>query len=124
MDQQTLVRWINELIEEDKLYKFYKSREFRELRTKVLDEAHHECQYCRAKGKISLATIAHHEYYVRDYPQYALSQYVSDKEGKHRNLVAVCHKCHEEVHANERLYGWLKKKQEDKTNTEPEERWD
>lgn len=124
MTETELVRWIKELIEEDKLYRFYKSRAFIELRARVLEEAHHECQYCRAKGKISKATIAHHEYYVRDYPQYALSQYVKDDEGMHRNLVAVCHRCHEDIHKNERLYGWLKKKQEDKESDEPEERWD
>lgn len=123
MDNKDLVNWINELIKEDKLYRFYKSREFRELRARVLEDAHHECQYCRARGKVTKATIAHHEYYVRDYPQYALSQYVMDEEGMHRNLVAVCHRCHEEVHANERLYGWMKKKLEDKDKDIPE-RWD
>ena len=123
MDNKDLANWINELIKEDKLYRFYKSREFTELRARVLDDAHHECQYCRARGRITKATIAHHEYYVRDYPQYALSQYVMDEEGMHRNLVAVCHRCHEDIHKNERLYGWLQKKQEDKDKDIPE-RWD
>ena len=124
MTESELVRWIAELIEEDKLYRFYKSRAFVELRAKVLEEAHHECYYCRQKGKVTKATIAHHCYYVREYPQYALSQYVIDEEGMHQNLVAVCHRCHEDIHKDERLYGWLKKKQKDKANVEPEERWD
>lgn len=123
MENKELAKWINELIQEDKLYKFYKSREFTELRARVLEEAHHECQYCRRKGRVTKATIAHHEYYVRDYPQYALSQYVMDEEGMHQNLVAVCHRCHEDIHKNERLYGWLKKKQDSKDNDIPE-RWD
>lgn len=123
MDNKDLVNWINELIKEDRLYRFYKSREFTELRAKVLEDAHYECQYCRRKGRITKATIAHHEYYVRDYPQYALTQYVMDEEGMHQNLVAVCHRCHEDIHKNERLYGWLKKKQEDKDKDIPE-RWD
>ena len=33
-----LVTWINELIEEDKLWKFYKSKEFRNLKEEVLEE--------------------------------------------------------------------------------------
>ena len=123
MTELELEKWLTELIEKNELYKFYKSKEFRLLRAKVLEEAHHECYYCRQKGKVTRATIAHHCYYVREYKKHALSQYVIDEEGKHMNLVAVCHRCHEEIHANERLYGWLKKKQEGKDNDIPE-RWD
>lgn len=123
MDSQSLVIWINQLIQEDKLYKFYKSKEFKALRIKVLEDAHYECQYCRQHGIITRATIAHHCYYVRQYPQHALSQYVIDDNGdKHINLMAVCHRCHEDIHKDERLYGWMKKNNKNKPITD--ERWD
>ena len=99
MNEKDLVKWINELIEKDELWRFYKSSEFMRLREEVLREQHYECQICRAEGKIVKATIVHHIYHVRDYPQYALSKYVIDENGeKQKNLISVCLPCHNRVH--------------------------
>ena len=93
-----LVQWINKLIEEDKLWKFYKSKAFKDLRAEVFEEQHHECYFHRQRGQIVKGTICHHIYEVREYPQYALSKYVVDEKGnRHINLVCVCHRCHENI---------------------------
>lgn len=99
-----LVSWIKELIDKNELWRFYKSREFMQLREEVLNEQHHECYYHRQKGQIVKGKICHHIYHVRDYPQYALSKYVVDENGeKHINLICVCHKCHETICHPDRL---------------------
>lgn len=93
-----LVDWINQLIRDNQMYKFYKSRRWVELKNTVMEEQHFECYYCKQKGKITKAFIVHHIYHVRKYPQYALSKYVIDDEGKkQKNLVCVCLHCHETV---------------------------
>ena len=118
METNKLVQWIRELIKEDKLVKFYKSKEFRQVREEVLRESHYECQLCREQGKISRATVAHHIYYVRLYPQYALSIWIEDKEGnKIRNIIAVCSHCHEHIHYMDKVG---KNKPKKKIN---DERW-
>ena len=53
MTQKELTAWIRELIQENKLYHFYKSKEWLELRQQVVREAHNECVKCKQKGIIS-----------------------------------------------------------------------
>ena len=95
-----LVAYINRLIQEDKLYKFYKSREWRQLRQEVLDDEHNECVNCREKyGRITAAVTVHHVNHVKDRPDLALSRYYTDINGEQQpNLVALCGRCHNEVH--------------------------
>ena len=45
--QRELEVWIQELIEKDELWRFYKSKEFRHLKEEVLKEQHYECQICK-----------------------------------------------------------------------------
>ena len=123
MDTKQLVSWINELIEEDKLYRFYKSREWLELRARVLYEHHNECVKCRARGKITKAQTVHHVQHVKDRPDLALSQYTTDDEGKQIvNLIPLCNACHNLEHPEKayKAYFTNKKNKDD----EPEERWD
>lgn len=100
---KSLGQWLRELMAEDKLYKFYKCREWMELRNQVLQMNHHECEDCRAKGIYTRAKLVHHEHEVRDYPEQALSMYYRDSSGQaHKNLWALCQNCHEVRH--ERMY--------------------
>ena len=56
MTQNELTAWIRELIQENKLYQFYKSKEWLELRQQVVREAHNECVKCKQKGIIRPVT--------------------------------------------------------------------
>lgn len=68
MTKKELKKWIEELIREDKLYRFYKSKEWKQLKEDVLAAAHNECVKCKAKGKISKATQVHHVQWVKRHP--------------------------------------------------------
>ena len=122
-----LESWIEQLIRDNQMYKFYKSRSWIELKNSVMEEQHYECYYCKQKGKITKAYLVHHIYHVRDYPQYALSKYVIDENGeKHINLVCVCHSCHENICHPNRFKDSRDKQNEDRTkeiNKKYPERW-
>ena len=123
MDTQSLVKWINELIEEDKLYRFYKSREWLELRARVLFEHHNECCKCRARGRITKAQTVHHVQHVKDRPDLALSQYTIDDEGNRIvNLIPLCNACHNLEHPEKAYKAFFTNKKN--KDDEPEERWD
>lgn len=89
---------INKLIEENKLYKFYKSKEWKSLRDKILKENHYECEWCRKQGKISKAETVHHIQYVKSHPDMAMQEYYTYRGKRYRNLVALCHDCHDKAH--------------------------
>lgn len=114
-----LLEWtankIKELVREDRLYRFYKSNEWMALRAKVLKEYHNECAWCREKGKISIAETVHHIQWVKKYPELALKEYYTYHGRRYRNLVPLCHDCHDKAH-NRMKY----KKKEKQFN---EERW-
>ena len=94
-----LEQYIQGLIDEDKIYKFYKCDEWLQLRQRVLEDNHNECEICRAKGIISKATLIHHVNYVRTHPKLALSYYYIDKQGQRKkNLLALDDTCHEKLH--------------------------
>lgn len=116
---QILVDWINELMAEDKMYKFYKSRAWIELREQVMLEHHHECYKCRAKGKITKADMVHHVNHVTDRPDLALTQYTIDDEGnKVANLIPLCNACHNLEHPEKSF------KARNKNKPTTDERWD
>lgn len=105
MTGMQLARWINDLIDNDQLWKFYKSREwsgrsgFVGLKQEVLREQHNECQLCKERGIITKADTVHHVMHVRDHPELALSKWYVDERGvSHRNLLSVCKACHNELH--------------------------
>lgn len=96
---KSLRAWILELIDEGRLYRFYKTQEWLELRDKVLRDAHYECEDCAARGKYTRAKLVHHDHEVRDYPAEALSTYWVDAQGtRHKQLWALCQDCHEVRH--------------------------
>lgn len=79
--------WINQLIEDDQLWKFYKSREwsgrsgYAGLKEEVLREQHYECQPCKERGVITRADTVHHVMHVREHPELALSRWYVDARG-------------------------------------------
>lgn len=95
----SLSAYIRGLIDDDNIVKFYKSREWRELRDEVLRENYYECQECLKQGKYTTATMVHHVQEVRKRPDLALSKTYVDGRGEvHKQLVPLCIACHERVH--------------------------
>lgn len=123
MSPDELTKWINQLIQEDKLYKFYKSKHWLELRAKILQDHHQECINCRAKGRVTKAQTVHHVNHVKDNPGLALSEYYIDSEGnKQRNLLPLCNACHNLEHPEKAYKAYfINKKKNPDTNPE---RWD
>lgn len=94
-----LKTWIETLIDENKLYKFYKSKYWIKLKNEVLEEQHYECQICLKKGKLTKADTVHHIRYVKEWPELALSKYfINEHKYKQKNLIAICFDCHNKVH--------------------------
>ncbi|MGL5765662.1 MAG: HNH endonuclease [Sarcina sp.] len=98
MERDKLVTWIKELIQEGKLWKFYKSKEWRKEKAEVLKEQKDECQECKRQGKITKADTVHHVQFVRKHPGLALSKYYIYQGKQYRNLIAVCAACHNKLH--------------------------
>lgn len=102
-------------------YQFYRSREWRDLRRRILDESHHECAWCKTKSPAvySRAVTVHHMAHVDVWPGWALSRYYYDADSKiwMTNLVPLCHDCHDVAHG--RFAGHV----HDTTNDVTEERW-
>lgn len=100
MTNAELATWIRQLIRDDKLYTFYKSREWITLRAEVMRDDHHECQHCLQRGIYTRADMVHHVNEVRKRPDMALTKEYIDNETKEkkRNLVSLCNPCHEAEH--------------------------
>lgn len=114
MEKEKLSNWIKQLIRDDKLYQFYKSKEWKKLKEQVLQEAHYECEWCKKKGKITRAVEVHHVQLVRKHPELALSKYYTFKGQQYKNLIPLCHDCHDKAHER------MKYKKREQFN---EERW-
>ena len=72
--------------------------QWRTLRAEVMRQHHNECVMCRQAGKITKATTVHHVYHVKEYPQYALSQYIYKDGVRIVNLIPLCDGCHNREH--------------------------
>ncbi|MDL2318211.1 HNH endonuclease [Eubacteriales bacterium OttesenSCG-928-A19] len=95
---RTLLR---ECIATDTMLPFYKTTAWKHLRKHVLAMDHHECTACKARGKHTRANHVHHVNHVKDRPELALSIYYEDERGKQqRQLVSLCHECHERAHGH------------------------
>lgn len=90
--------WIKELIEQNRLDKFYKSKAWKELSAAVLKENHYECQHCKERGIHKRARSVHHVKHVRKYPSLALSRFYEVKGVRHKNLIPLCEECHNKEH--------------------------
>lgn len=109
MKQKDLAKWINELIEQGCLWRFYKSKEWINLRNQILKENHYECAICKSKGIITrydidkdgnkkLISTVHHVQYVRNHPELALSRTYTYKGKTYINLIPICKACHNRIH--------------------------
>ena len=115
---------IRKLIETDELWRFYKSKPWIRLKTKILRENHYECAECRKRGVITrrddgrLLSTVHHVCHVRQHPELAMSRYYKDYEtGEMKeNLIPVCKACHNRLHPE-------KHRQKNKNGFVNEERW-
>lgn len=101
---------IIKLIQEDNLMKFYKGRDWMELRQTALIRDNHECQKCKERGKYRKADCVHHIKEVKDYPWLAL---ILD------NLMCLCNSCHNAEHGRDNI--WELNKPQPKFMSE--ERW-
>lgn len=99
MIQEQLEVWLNQLIAQGKLYKFYKSKEWRELSDAVMKENNYECQHCKAKGIHTRARSVHHVQWVRKYPRLALSRTYEYNGVIYKNLIPLCENCHNKEHS-------------------------
>lgn len=97
-NQDEVGRWVSKLIEEDRLEEFYNSKYWRKLREEVLIEHKGECQKCKERGFYTKANTVHHVQYVRKHPRYALSKDYMFQGKKYKNLIPLCHDCHEARH--------------------------
>lgn len=98
MNQDQVGRWIQFLIDKDLLHIFYTHSEWLKLREDVLRDHNNECQTCKARGFYSRATHVHHVQWVRRHPRLALSKTYMFQGKEYKNLVPLCHACHEEEH--------------------------
>lgn len=110
---QTDIDYVKKCLAEN-VHKFYIWSKWENVRRSVLVMDNGECQICKSRGRYSRATTVHHVNYVKRHPELALEIWYEWKGRKKRNLISLCHDCHEEVH------GFRKKKQEAPLT---EERW-
>ena len=108
------INYVKECIRTD-IHAFYVWGPWKRIRKQVLQMDHGECQRCKAQKKYTKATTVHHVNYVKKHPELALELYYEWHGEKKRNLISLCHDCHEAVH------GYRKPK--DKVEL-TEDRWD
>lgn len=104
----SILSLLNKWIAEDKVYKFYKIKEWRTIRLIAKKRDNNECQRCKSLGNQSKADMVHHVKEVRHYPALALDV---------NNTESLCNACHNIEHP-EKL---AKHKKESKFINE--ERW-
>jgi len=92
-------RWVRSLIDSNNLHMFYTCSEWLHLRDEVLEEYKHECQHCKARGYYKKANTVHHVQYVRKHPELALSKTYIYNGKEYKQLIPLCHDCHERAHA-------------------------
>ena len=92
--------WIRQLIREDKIYQFYKSDDWLELRDEVMRDHHNECLHCMRNGIYKRAEMVHHVNEVRKRPDLALTKEFRDAITNETviNLIPLCNSCHEMEH--------------------------
>ena len=88
--------------------KFYGSPEWRRLRKECLDRDNHECQWCKADGRVTMSSDAvleiDHIKELEFYPEYALDI---------NNLRTLCKDCHNKRHDRMNYRGEHKKRKWD-----------
>ncbi len=83
---------------ENDAHKFYVWSKWLKKRRDILKADHYECQHCKARGVYTRATTVHHVCHVLKHPNLALEEYYMDNGQRRRNLISLCHDCHEAEH--------------------------
>ncbi|KJF26066.1 HNH endonuclease [Clostridium aceticum] len=102
------------LINTNNLHAFYTSSYWLNLREEILKDHKYECQKCKERGFYKKATHVHHVQYVKKHPRLALSKTYIFQGKEYKNLIPLCHNCHEEEHDH---------RQRKKKKLLTEERW-
>ncbi|AVQ34413.1 HNH endonuclease [Staphylococcus muscae] len=74
---------------------FYRSKAWERIREIALDRDNYLCQMCLEHGEITDAKIVHHIVYV---------DHDFSKALEIDNLMSVCQKCHNQIHAKDTNY--------------------
>lgn len=82
----------------DGIHRFYVWSKWLRVRQQVLEMDRYECQDCKTRGKYTRATTVHHNQFVKKHPELALEIWYTFREKKYRNLISLCHDCHEARH--------------------------
>lgn len=97
-NQAEVGRWVQSLIDKNRLHDFYISVYWERLRREVLADDKYECQHCKRRGFYKRADTVHHVQYIRKHPSLALSKVYIFQGKEYRNLISLCHACHEAAH--------------------------
>lgn len=93
------IDYVKECIKNNEVHRFYIWSKWLRVRKEILKRDHNECVDCRAAGRYTKATTVHHINHVKHHPELALeAMYIDDKGCEQRNLISLCHKCHEKRH--------------------------
>ena len=82
-------------------HSFYKWSRWEEVRAEVLCADRYECQRCKLKyHRYRRASTVHHVNHLKARPELSLEMYYHNPatHQDERNLISLCHDCHEEVH--------------------------
>jgi 5-methylcytosine-specific restriction endonuclease McrA len=110
-DAQSVANFVLWCVRTDHMQHFYRTWQWRKTRNAVLVLDHHECQLCRAKGRYTKATVAHHVHYLKARPDLALAIWATFADGeRRRNIIAVCNACHELEHERTEALNGAKQK--------------
>lgn len=102
-----ILQGIRQMIQDDTLIRFYKSKEWHIIRATRKRLDNNECQTCKRNGRYSPAEMVHHIKEVRNYPELALDL---------SNTECECNACHNKLHP-EKLSGY------NRTTIISDERW-
>lgn len=78
----------------DERQDFYRTYAWKKVRREVLDYYKHECQECLRRGRITTATLVHHDFPLEDYPSLGLEMFTPEGAP---NLLPLCFACHERI---------------------------
>lgn len=96
--------------------KFYKSKDWRQLRQYILERDNYECQECKRQGYVKLTDDTKHKSLDVDHIKELHTH--SELAFEPDNLETLCIRCHNKKH--NRFYHRFKKK---KTKWEGDEKW-
>lgn len=98
------IQYVRRCISDNDMHRFYIWKPWRRKRKDVLKLDNRECQDCLKKKpkEYIKATHVHHIKEVKKYPELALEIYYMFNGEKKRNLISLCHDCHEIRHGRKK----------------------